>query len=218
MNRQNQLQHPHQGQQILSGGKPLSAAEAALILIHGRGASAYDIIGLGMELDNGQYTLLAPQAANNTWYPYSFLSPLDRNEPYLTSALQSVADLVAHVEENGISAEKIILAGFSQGACLISEFAARNTRRYGGLLAFSGGLIGPPGTARDYPGSLEGTPVFIGCSDIDAHIPVERVHETAEILRALGAEVHKKIYPGMAHTINQDELDQAQKIVNEVTQ
>ena len=207
-------QGPHQGQNILSAGRPLAEAQAAMILIHGRGASAYDIIGLGMELDPGQLALLAPQAAGSTWYPYSFLAPIANNEPYLSSALQTVTDLVAQVEATGIPADKIILAGFSQGACLTSEFAARNARRYGGLLIFSGGLIGPPGTPRDYPGSLDGTPALVACSDIDAHIPLARVQETTAVLTALGAAVTEKIYPNMGHLISQDELDQAQKIVD----
>lgn len=216
MNGQTTTQGPHQGQEILADGKPLSEANAAMILIHGRGATAYDIMELGLLLGENQFALLAPQAANNTWYPFSFLAPLANNEPYLSSALQAVSDLVTQVEEAGIPASRIILAGFSQGACLASEFVARNARHYGGLLLFSGGLIGPPGTPRDYAGSLEGTPVFIGCSDVDFHIPLERVHETTEVLTNLGAQVNEKIYPGMGHTIIQDEFDQAQKIVEQL--
>ena len=212
----NSTAKPHQNQEVLRAGRPLAEAQAAMILLHGRGASAYDILELGILLGGDQFALLAPQAANNTWYPYSFLAPIANNEPYLTSALQTVADLVNQVEASGIPAGKIILAGFSQGACLASEFAAQNARRYGGLLLFSGGLIGPPGTPRDYPGSLDGTPVFIACSDIDAHIPLARVHETTETLTTLGANVNENIYPGMGHTIIQDELDQAQKIVDAV--
>ena len=204
---------PHQGQRVLAAGQTLDKAQGAMILIHGRGASAYDIIDLGAEVGGEALALLAPQAANNTWYPFSFLAPIANNEPYLSSALQAVGDLVDGVEAAGIPAERIILAGFSQGACLASEFVARNARRYGGLLAFSGGLIGPPGTPRDYPGSLDGTPVFIGCSDIDAHIPLERVQETTATLSALGATVNEKIYPSMGHTIIVDEINQARKIV-----
>jgi predicted esterase len=159
---------------------------------------------------------LAPQAAGNTWYPYSFLSPIERNEPGLSSALQVVGDLVAQVEAAGIPAQKIIIGGFSQGACLASEFVARNPRRYGGLLVFSGGLIGPLEMLPTYSGSLAGTPVFVGCSDVDFHIPLQRVEETAAVLAELGGAVTKKIYPGMGHTIIQDELDQAQKIVQQV--
>jgi predicted esterase len=199
---------------ILTGGKPLKEAKAAMILIHGRGASASSILELGTLLGGEKFALFAPQAANNTWYPFSFLAPLAHNEPHLSSALQTVADLVAQIEEDGIPASNIILTGFSQGACLVSEFAARNARRYGGLLIFSGGLIGPSGTPRTYPGSLDNTAVFIGCSDIDPHIPLDRVHETTEVFMALGARVNEQIYPGMAHTIIQDELDQAQKIVD----
>ena len=216
MVKRNELSGPHQGQELLTAGAALAEAQAAMILIHGRGASAYDIMELGLLLSGDQLALLAPQAAGSTWYPYSFLAPIASNEPYLTSALQTVAGLVAQVEESGIPADKIVLAGFSQGACLASEFAARSPRRYGGLLIFSGGLIGPPGTPRDYPGSLDGTPVFSGCSDIDAHIPLARVQETTAVLSALGARVNEKIYPGMGHTIIQDELDQAQKIVDTI--
>jgi predicted esterase len=206
----------HEGQELLAAGKSLEEAEAALVLIHGRGAYAHDILELGTLLAGEEFALLAPQAANNTWYPYSFLAPLENNEPFLSSALQVVGRLVTQCEEAGIPAEKVILAGFSQGACLASEFAARNARRYGGLLIFSGGLIGPPGTPREYAGSLDGTPAFVGCSDIDAHIPLARVQETTETLRALSAEVNEVIYPGMGHTIVADELNQAREIVNAI--
>lgn len=207
---------PHQGQQVLTNGPALNEARAAMILVHGRGASAYDILDLGTYLSAPAMAQLAPQAANNTWYPFSFLNPLEQNEPHLSSALQVVASLVEQVEAAGIPAERIIIGGFSQGACLASEFVARHARRYGGLLAFSGGLIGPPGTPRDYEGSLEGTPVFLGCSDVDFHIPLERVEETAEVLSGLGATVNKRIYPGMGHTINDDEIARAREIVAEV--
>jgi predicted esterase len=204
---------PHQGQPVLTVGLPLEEAQAAMILIHGRGASAYDIMELGSLLAADGFTYLAPQAANNTWYPYSFLAPLAQNEPYLSSALDVVGELVAQVEAAGIPPEKIIVGGFSQGACLASEFVARNARRYGGLLAFSGGVIGPPDTPRDYPGSLADMPVFLGCSDVDAHIPLARVEETAATMEALGGVVNMQIYPGMAHTIIQDEIDQARQII-----
>lgn len=216
MSRQDGKQGPHQGQEILTAGKGLNESQAAMILIHGRGASAYDILELGTYLAAPEMAQLAPQAANNTWYPYSFLNPLAQNEPYLSSALQVVADVVDRVEAAGIAAERIIIGGFSQGACLASEFVARHARRYGGLLLFSGGLIGPPGTPREYAGSLAGTPVFLGCSDVDFHIPLERVEETAEVLANLGGKVTKKIYPNMGHTIIQDEIDEAQTIVAHV--
>ena len=213
MAERNELSGPHQGQELLTAGKPLNEAQAAMILIHGRGASAYDILELGYYLAPPEMAQLAPQAANSTWYPYSFLSPLAQNEPDLSSALQVVKDLVSQVEAAGIPAEKIIIGGFSQGACLASEFAARSARRYGGLLIFSGGLIGPPGTPRTYQGSLAGTPIFIGCSDVDFHIPLQRVEETGSVLAELGGAVTKKIYPNMGHTIIQDEIDQAREIV-----
>jgi glyoxalase family protein len=213
MAERNEIKGPHQGQELLAAGKPLDEAQAAMILIHGRGASAYDILELGYYLAPAEMAQLAPQAANSTWYPYSFLSPLAQNEPDLSSALQVVTDLVVQVEETGIAAQKIIIGGFSQGACLASEFVARNARRYGGLLIFSGGLIGPPGTPRTYHGSLAGTPIFIGCSDVDFHIPLQRVEETGSVLAELGGTVTKKIYPNMGHTINQDEIDQARGIV-----
>lgn len=205
--------HPHQGQPVLAAGQPLATAGAAMILIHGRGATAESILELADYLPHPDMAYLAPQAAGYTWYPHSFLAPIPSNQPGLDSALQAIGDLVAQVEAAGIPAARLVLAGFSQGACLACEFVARQARRYGGLLAFSGGLIGPPGTAREYAGSLAGTPVFLGCSDVDAHIPLARVEETAVTLQRLGAAVNKKIYPGMGHTINQDEIEQAQQLL-----
>ena len=207
---------PHQGQQFFTSGKPVAEAQAAMILLHGRGATAVSILELADELYHPEFAYLAPQAAGNTWYPYSFLAPMAQNEPGLSSGLQAIADLISQIEDAGIPAERIVLAGFSQGACLASEFVARHARRYGGLLAFSGGLIGPPGTPRDYDGSLTGTPVFLGCSDVDFHIPLERVEETAVTLTNLGANVNKQIYPNMGHTIVQDEINQANRIVQTV--
>ncbi len=216
MPENNKINGPHQGQELLTAGKALHEAQAAMILIHGRGASAYDILELSALLPHPAIAYLAPQAANNTWYPFSFLSPMAQNEPGLSSALQVVGDLVAQVNNAGIPPNKIIIGGFSQGACLASEFVARNAQRYGALLVFSGGLIGPPATPRDYRGSLDGTPVFIACSDVDFHIPLQRVQETAETLTGLDAAVTKKIYPNMGHTIIQDEIDEARRIVLEV--
>lgn len=207
---------PHQGQKIYSAGKPLNEAKAAMILIHGRGATAPSILDLAQPLHHPEMAYLAPQAANSTWYPYSFLSPIPQNEPGITSGLQVISELLDHIETAGIPLNKIIIAGFSQGACLASEYVARNPARYGGLLAFSGGVIGPPGMERHDSGDLEGMPVFIGCSDVDFHIPVERVDETADLLEKLKAKVNKKIYPGMDHTIIQDEIDQAMKIVQSI--
>lgn len=204
---------PHQGRPVYSAGVPLDQAQAAMILVHGRGATAPSILELAHLLPHPAMAYLAPQASGNTWYPYSFLSPLAQNQPGLASGLQVLTDLVAQVEAAGIPAQRIIIGGFSQGACLASEFVARHARRYGGVLAFSGGVIGPPGTPRDYAGSLDGTPVFLGCSDVDFHIPLERVEETAQTLTALGAVVDKRIYPNMGHTIIQDEIDGARAIV-----
>lgn len=197
---------PHGGQPVLHTGAALEQAPAVMIMIHGRGASAEDIIGLASEFERGDLAYLAPQAAGNTWYPQRFIGPLASNEPWLTSALTRIETLLRYVEEAGIPAERTFLLGFSQGACLALEYAARNARRYAGVIGLSGGLIGPDGTPRDYPGSLEETPVFLGCSDIDMHIPKGRVVESSEVLRRLGATVDLRLYPGMGHTINEDEL------------
>jgi predicted esterase len=198
---------PHAGQPILAYGPEPEDARITVIMVHGRGASAQDILGLAHELQLGDVAYLAPQAAGNTWYPYSFLTPMEKNEPALGSALRRLAVLVEGLSERGIGSPRVALLGFSQGACLSLEFAARNARRYAGIAGLSGGLIGPPGTPRDYAGTLASTPVFLGCSDVDAHIPVERVRESAEVLRRLGARVDERIYPQMGHTINADEIE-----------
>lgn len=198
---------PHQNQPVLAAGKALGQAKAALILVHGRGATAQSILTLGNELYHDDFAYLAPQAAGNTWYPYSFMAPIPDNEPGISSALAAVGHVVEQVVAAGIPHERIILGGFSQGACVVLEFLARNARRHGGVLGFSGGLIGPDGTPREYDGALDGTPVFLGCSDIDIHIPKERVELTAEVLEKLGGDVTMRLYPGMGHTVNQDEID-----------
>jgi predicted esterase len=197
---------PHAGQPVLHSGPSLGSARLVAVLIHGRGASAEDILGLASEFEVDDVAYLAPQAANHTWYPYSFLSPIPQNEPFLTSALGIVGALIERVRVEGVPSERVVILGFSQGACLTLEFAARNPRRYAAIVGLSGGLIGPPGTPRLYPGSLEGTPAFLGCSDVDAHIPVERVHESAAVLRTMKASVDERIYRGMGHTVNGDEL------------
>jgi len=191
----------------------MEAAACAVILIHGRGASAESILELKPLLDFPDAVYLAPQASGYTWYPYSFLAPLDRNEPGLSSGLQLITDMVLRLDDTGIPAERVVIGGFSQGACLASEFVARNARRYGGLIVFSGGLIGPLGTNRSYMGSLDGTPVFLGCSDRDPHIPLERVNETADVLTSMGGSVVKQIYPDLGHTIIGDEIDHARQII-----
>jgi predicted esterase len=198
---------PHALQPVLHIGLAVADARLAAILVHGRGASAEDILTLAAELAATDVAYLAPQAAGHTWYPYSFLSPIPQNEPGISSGLAVIGGLIERLGTESISPDRIVLMGFSQGACLTLEFAARHAQRYGGVAALSGGLIGPPGTLRDYPGSLDGTPVFIGCSDIDPHIPLDRVRESAEVMRRMGAVVDERIYPGMGHTVNRDELD-----------
>jgi predicted esterase len=198
---------PHQGQPVLTAGEPLDQAQAAMIMVHGRGATAESILTLASELNQPGFIYLAPQAAGYTWYPNSFLAPLASNEPGISSGLAVLAELIEHLAKAGIPAERTMLLGFSQGACLSLEFAARNARRYGGLAGLSGGLIGPDGTPRDYGGSLAGTPIFLGCSDVDAHIPKARVEHSAEVLQRLGGDVTMRLYPNMGHLVNQDEIN-----------
>ncbi len=203
----------HAGQPLRHAGRPLAEAGAAMILVHGRGATAGSILELAGYLPQPQMAYLAPQAAGQAWYPYSFLAPIAQNEPYLSSALARLEGVLADVTAAGIPPERVVWAGFSQGACLAAEFVARHAQRYGAVLLFSGGLIGPPGTPREYQGTLAGTPVLLGCSDRDAHIPLARVEETAEVLARLGAAVDKRIYPRLGHTINDDELRAAAALV-----
>ena len=187
-----------------------------MLMVHGRGAQAEDILSLANEFAQPEFAYLAPQAAGSTWYPNRFLAPMETNEPWLSSALEFVGNVLEQITAAGIPHERTILLGFSQGACLALEFSARNARRYGGVVGLSGGLIGPEGTPREYAGSLAGTPVFLGCSDVDFHIPKERVEETAEVLRGLGAEVTKRLYPNMDHTVNQDEIDVVRGMMQKV--
>ncbi|WP_324662953.1 alpha/beta hydrolase [Haloarcula sediminis] len=198
---------PHQDQQLVTAGTPLDEATAAMVLVHGRGATARSIVQMGQEVHRDGVALLAPQAARNTWYPNSFLSPVEQNEPGRTSGLQAVGDAVDRAVEAGIDRERVLLLGFSQGACLASEYVARNPRRYGGLVALSGGLIGETVDPASYEGDVERTPVFVGCSDVDPHIPLERVEATAEAFELLNGDVDKRIYEGMGHGVNEDELD-----------
>lgn len=197
---------PHASQPLETAGPPLAQARAAAVLIHGRGADAPSILRLAEAIDVPDCAWLAPQAANNTWYPQRFLAPFADNEPYLSSALNRIGALVEQIRAAGVPDARIALIGFSQGACLATEYAARNARRWGVIGGLSGGLIGPSGTVFEYPGSLDDTPVLLGCSDVDPHIPVERVHETRDALQALGARVDERIYPGMGHTVNDDEI------------
>ena len=203
----------HEGQPVLHYGGPVGSSRLAAICMHGRGASAEDILGLAPELGADDVAYLAPQAAGHTWYPYSFLSPISQNEPALTSALAVLGRLVADLGQQGKSSEQVVILGFSQGACLALEFAARNPRRYRAIVGLSGGLIGPPGTPRAYAGSMAETPVLLGCSDIDPHIPLERVRESAEVFRRMGARVDERIYKRMGHTINADELAAVRDLV-----
>jgi phospholipase/carboxylesterase len=198
---------------ILSAGRDLGKADRALILVHGRGASAEDILSLADYLPVEDYALLAPQATGHSWYPYSFLEPPEQNQPWLGSAVDLLAGLVEEVVAAGINRERIYFAGFSQGACLTLEFLARHGARFGGAAAFTGGLIGDKIYTENYRGDFAGMPVFIGSGDADAHVPAERVHASARVLREMGAVVTAKLYPGRPHTIVADELEQAGKIV-----
>jgi predicted esterase len=204
---------PHQGQPLSHAGRPLPQAAAAMVMVHGRGATAESILELARELRHPEFAYVAPQASGHTWYPYAFLAPLPQNEPWLSSGLARLEEVLELLRRAGIGPERAIVLGFSQGACLALEFAARNARRYGGVVGLSGGLIGPPGTPRAYQGSFAGTPVFLGCSEGDPHIPRERVAETAGVMRRLGAEVTERIYPALGHTVNEDELKQVRAMM-----
>ncbi|MXV62842.1 phospholipase [Natronorubrum sp. JWXQ-INN-674] len=203
---------PHQDQPLVTGGTDLEDASAALVLTHGRGATARGMLQLATEVHREGVAFLAPQAAGKTWYPNSFLAPVERNEPGRTSGLRAVGDAIEAAADAGIPTDRVMLVGFSQGACLASEFVARNPRRYGGLAALSGGLIGEE-LDEEYPGDLEGTPAFLGCSDVDPHIPEERVHETADALESMNAEVTTRLYEGMGHGVNDDELEFVSEMV-----
>ena len=219
---------PHAGARVVRGGAALDEAAGAVVLLHGRGATAEGILDLGRAFERPDLALLAPQAAGGAWYPDSFLAPLGANEPWLSSAVEAVVRTVALAEEAGGGRDRVVLAGFSQGACLACEAAARHTDRWGGVVALSGGLIGtgpaPPAAglrsspplralgrtfadkAFDYDGSLAAVPVFLGCSDVDPHVPLARVERTAEVLTALGADVDLRVYPGVGHAVNADEV------------
>jgi predicted esterase len=210
------MKGPHQGQPVRTAGVPLDQANAAMVMVHGRGATADSILTLAPALDVPGFAYLAPQASGNTWYPQSFLAPIESNEPGITSGMQAIEDVLSRVIAAAIPLERTMLLGFSQGACLTLEYAARHARQYGGIAGLSGGLIGPDGTPRDYAGSLEGTPVFLGCSDVDPHIPAERVRETAEVMRRLAGQVTMRLYPGMGHLINEDEIDAVRRIMTDL--
>jgi phospholipase/carboxylesterase len=199
--------------QIITAGKKLEDASNVLIMVHGRGGSAEDILSLTDHLEVKDFALIAPQATSHSWYPYSFLMIPSQNEPWLSSALELLDEIVNDIVLKGISKEDIYFLGFSQGACLTLEFVTRHASKYGGVVAFTGGLIGDKVYEENYSGDFSGTPVFIGSSDPDPHVPVERVNESAVMLERMGAIVTKKIYKGMGHTINQDEISLANKII-----
>lgn len=209
---------PHAATRTESFGAPITTAKAAVILLHGRGASPEDILFLGHQIGLEGIAYLAPEAAGWTWYPQTFLAPLDANQPYLDSALKRVGTLLEKIEAEGIASPRIALGGFSQGACLALEYARRHPRRYGALFGLSGGLIGPTAGEPARGESFEGTPVFLGCSDVDPHIPAERVGESAEVLEEMGARVESVLYPGMAHTIVDDEIDHVRQMLRSMTE
>lgn len=204
---------PHADQPIRTAGPDPAEAEAGVVLAHGRGARAEGMLDIARQLGVDGVAYLAPQAARGTWYPESFLAETDANEPHLSSALALMDRAVTRLTNAEIPTERVLVGGFSQGGCLTTEYAARNATRYGGIVALSGGLIGPEGTDFSYDGSLAGTPAFLGCSDIDPHIPLARVHETRDALAALGADVDERIYEGMAHTVNADELEATRALI-----
>jgi predicted esterase len=197
---------PHAGQPVRSAGTPLAEAHIAVVMVHGRGASAESILTLAPILSVNRVAFLAPQASGGTWYPYSFMAPIDQNEPGITSGMHAIQRVVDDISAAGIPLDHTMLLGFSQGACLATEYAARHAMRYAGIISLSGGLIGPDGTSRDYTGSLDGTPVFFGCSDIDSHIPATRVRESAKVFQRIGGDVTMRLYPGMGHLVNEDEI------------
>ncbi|GAB3892642.1 alpha/beta hydrolase [Spirosoma agri] len=201
----------HNPNNIRTAGKPLEEASKVMIMVHGRGGSANDILSLAGHINDTDFAFIAPEAQSNTWYPYSFLRPTQENEPYLSSALDVLASLRARLQADfNFKMPQVYWLGFSQGACLLLEYIARNPTQYGGVFGLSGGLIGPEGTPRNYEGTFDNTPIFLGCSDHDSHVPKERVLESEGIFRGMGAEVTAKLYPNFPHSINEDEL----KIVN----
>jgi phospholipase/carboxylesterase len=190
--------------------------KSLVVMIHGRNAGPENILDLVPRLARPQFEYVAPAAPNRTWYPFSFMAEFEKNEPHLSNALEQIRGVVEGAERRGVPRDKIVLLGFSQGACLATEFMIRNASRFGGLVAFSGGAIGPPGTEWQYPGHFSGTPMFFGCSDVDAHVPADRVRESTEVCAKMGAQVTTRIYPGMGHLINDDEIAHAQALLDQV--
>jgi phospholipase/carboxylesterase len=204
---------PHHQATILTGGTPIAKARAAMVMCHGRGAAADDMLALAAEFEAPQVAIIAPQAAHGTWYPKSFLAPLRENEPPLSSALALLGAIVEELEREGIPPSRLVLFGFSQGGCLALEFAGRNARRYGGVVGLSAGLIGPPGRSWQFAPGLNDTPVFLGCSDRDPHIPRDRVEESAREFERIGGRVELQIYRDLGHTVNQDEVNRVQRML-----
>ncbi|HEY4383190.1 MAG TPA: dienelactone hydrolase family protein [Ktedonobacteraceae bacterium] len=209
--------HHHEGQPLVTRGRPLDASRNVVIMMHGRGRTTDDILTLADRIGDDSFTYLAPAAKDNTWYPFPFMAPISSNEPFLSSALTVYDTLIHNLLEQGFSRERIVLLGFSQGACLTAEYAVRHAARYGGIVLFTGGLIGPPGTQWQYPGSFGGTPIFLGTSDIDGFVPLERVQESARIFRQKGADVIERVYPGMDHLVNDDEIAFVRSMLHEVS-
>jgi predicted esterase len=204
---------PHETSPVYTAGAKLEDAKAAMILVHGRGASAQDILSLSSPLNFPGVAYFAPEAEGSIWYPNRLIAPVESNEPYLSAAIAKIDGLVKHIEASGIPLEKIFIGGFSQGASLSSEYVIRNPRAYGGLLIFSGGYIWQSGKPREASGNLNGIPVFNGCSNVDPFIPLERVKETSALLTSLGAEVTERVYPNMDHTIIDEELELARELI-----
>lgn len=198
---------------VITAGKPLDEAQKALIMVHGRGADALDILSVAEYLHVKDYALLAPEATNYTWYPYSFLAPQEQNEPWLSSALDILKSIMDDLQMAGIAAENTYFLGFSQGACLTLEFTTRNAQRFGGVVAFSGGLIGQQLNLENYSADFQQTPVFLGCSDIDPHIPLARVEESGKVLQHKNADLTLTIYPKMGHTINDEEIQTVNSLI-----
>ncbi|MGH7613884.1 MAG: alpha/beta hydrolase [Gemmatimonadales bacterium] len=197
---------PHRDQPVLQGGALLPEAAGMLVLLHGRGGSAQEMLAMARDLDRPRFAWFAPEAAGRLWYPFSLLEKPERNRPHLSSALALLKRVLEKIAAAHVGPERVVLLGFSQGASVALEFAARNPQRYGGLVALSGALLGPEGTPRDYAGSLAGTPLFLGCGDMDSHLPKRRVDETATVFERLGATVTKRIYRGLGHAIDPDEI------------
>jgi phospholipase/carboxylesterase len=208
---------PHAGQPLTTAGAPLGKSPVAMILVHGRNALPANILSFVPAFGRPDITYLAPAAAGGTWYPLSFMADREKNEPGVSSGLWVLAQLVQHVVRAGVRNDRIVLLGFSQGACLTAQFAASHADRYGGVVLYSGGLIGPPGTTWTYPGSFGGTPVFLGCSDVDAHVPKTRVDESAAVFQRMGATVTEQIYPGMGHLVNEEEIAFTRTLLDEIT-